>query len=189
MNASIALTFALIVVARIADVTLDTLRTASIVQGRRTFSAILGFVQALIYIVAIAKVLLNMGHPIYALAYAIGFALGTFLGITIERRLAFGQQVVSLFTRKGSELAEALTAAGYRVARVQGHARVDEVTILYVEVLRKQARALIRDVNAVDSACFYVLNDVRQVGLVRGSDVSPDVRRSNDRRRASAKGT
>ena len=54
MNTSVAITFALIVLARISDMTLDTIRTASIVQGRRAFAAGLGFVQSLIYIVAIA---------------------------------------------------------------------------------------------------------------------------------------
>src|SRR5262245_17303377 len=100
MNTSVAVTFALIVVARITDMTMDTIRTAAIVQGRRAFAASLGFFQALIYILAIAKVLLNMDHPIYALAYALGFALGTYLGIAIEQRLAFGLQIAALITRK-----------------------------------------------------------------------------------------
>ena len=46
MNTSVALTSALIVLARITDVTLDTLRTAAIVQGRRVFAAALGFFEA-----------------------------------------------------------------------------------------------------------------------------------------------
>src|SRR5262245_10148245 len=164
MNTSVAITFVLIVLARITDMTLDTIRTASIVQGRRVFSATLGFVQALIYILAIAKVLLNTDHPVYALAYALGFALGTYLGIAIEQRLAFGLQMASLFTRKGAELAKALSIAGYRIAKVQGHARDGEVTILYVEVQRKHAQKLIRDAGAVDETCFCVINDVRAAG-------------------------
>ena len=67
MNSSVVATFLLIVVARITDMTLDTIRTASIVQGRRVFAAILGFFEAVIYVCAVAKVLLNMDHPIYAL--------------------------------------------------------------------------------------------------------------------------
>ena len=55
------------------------------------------------------------------IAYGLGYGLGTFLGITIEQRLAFGLQVVSLFTRNGAELAKGLISAGYRVAKVQGH--------------------------------------------------------------------
>src|SRR5215475_11580242 len=140
MNTSVTVTFVLIVLARITDMTLDTIRTASIIQGRRVFSAILGFFQAMIYILAIAKVLLNMDHPVYALAYGLGFALGTYLGIAIEQRLAFGLQVASLFTRKGAELTKALTEAGYRVAKVEAHVRDGDMTLLYVEVPRKQTR-------------------------------------------------
>ena len=103
----------------------------------------------------------NMDHPIYALAYGLGFAMGTFLGITIEQRLAFGLQVVSLFTRSGAELAKGLVSAGYRVAKVQGPIRDGEASILYVEVLRKHTRKLISDAAAIDETCFCVVNDVR----------------------------
>ena len=60
MNSTVFLTFWLIVLARITDVTLDTIRTAAIVQGRRVFAAVLGFFEAVVYICAVAKVLLNM---------------------------------------------------------------------------------------------------------------------------------
>jgi uncharacterized protein YebE (UPF0316 family) len=173
MNTSVAITFVLIVLARITDVTLDTLRTASIVQGRRLFSSVLGFFEAVIYICAVAQVLLHMDHRVYALAYGLGFALGTFLGIVIEQYLAFGHQLAALFTRKGLKLAEALLAAGYRVAQVQGHVHNGDVTILYVEVSRKHARHLIRDAGAIDEACFCVLNDVRVASYVPGVIARP----------------
>jgi uncharacterized protein YebE (UPF0316 family) len=166
MNTSVAVTCVFIVLARITDVTLDTLRTASIVQGRRLFSAVLGFIQAVIYITAIAKVLLNMDHPVYALAYGLGYGLGTFLGITIEQRLAFGHQLASLITKRGVEMARALMAAGHHLAMVQGHIRDGEAAILYVEVPRKQVQKLIRDVGTIDENCFCVVNDVRVAGLL-----------------------
>jgi uncharacterized protein YebE (UPF0316 family) len=161
MDISVILTCLIIILARITDVTLDTLRTASIVQGRRAYSAILGFFEAVIYISVIAKVLLNMDHRVYALAYGTGYALGTYFGITIEQRLAFGQQLATLFTRKGMDLAQSLMSAGYRVAEVQGQIHSGEITILYVEVSRKRAAHLIRDAAAVDASCFCVVNDVR----------------------------
>ena len=43
MSTSVATTFVLIALARITGVTLDTVRTVAIVQGRRVFAAILGF--------------------------------------------------------------------------------------------------------------------------------------------------
>ena len=169
MSASVATTFELIVLARITDVTLDTVRTVAIVQGRRVFAAILGFFEAVIYVTAIAKVLLNMDHPIYALAYGLGFAMGTFLGITIEQRLAFGLQVVSLFTRSGAEVAKSLISAEYRVVKVQGHIRDGEVSIFYVEVPRKQTRKLISDAAAIDETCFCVVNDVRVARFLKSA--------------------
>jgi uncharacterized protein YebE (UPF0316 family) len=169
MNATVAIITVLIVLARIVDMTLDTLRTAAIVQGRRLFAACLGFVQSMVYICAIAKVLQDLGHPTYALAYGLGFALGTYLGIAIEQRLAFGSQLTSLFTRKGSELLKALNAGGYRVARVEGHIRDGEVAILYVGVPRRETPGLIRDAVAVDKNCFCVVNDVRAAGYLHNS--------------------
>jgi uncharacterized protein YebE (UPF0316 family) len=184
MNASVAVTFVLIVLARITDITLDTVRTAAIIQGRRAFAAVLGFFEALIYVSAVAKVLLNMDHPIYTLAYALGFAIGTYLGITIEQRLAFGRQVVSLFTRQGTRLARALVEGDYRVAEVHGRVSDGEVTILYVEIARKRARTLMHEAKAIDENCFCVINDVRMAGLISGaapSGMRKSVRRSRVR--------
>jgi len=166
MSASIALTCVLIVLARIADVTLDTLRTSTIIQGRRGFSTMLGFFEALIYIGVVAKVLLNLDHPVYALAYGTGFAAGTYLGIAIEQHLALGDQVATLFTRHGEALAKALSAAGYRVAGVQGHVREGDVTILYVQVARRQVQRLIREASEIDDQCFCVVNDIRMAGYL-----------------------
>jgi uncharacterized protein YebE (UPF0316 family) len=164
MTTAVAVTTVLIVLARIVDMSLDTVRTVSIVQGRRLFAACLGFVQALVYICAIAKVLQDMTHPTYAVAYALGFALGTYLGIVVEQRLAFGIQLASLYTRKGAELVLALTAAGYRVAQVHD-LRDGQMSILYVEVLRRQVRMLIRDAADIDERCYCVVNDVRIAGF------------------------
>ena len=161
MNATVFVTFWLIVLARITDVTLDTIRTVAIVQGRRMFAAALGFFQAVVYVCAIAKVLLNIDHPVYALGYGLGFAGGTFLGITIERRLAFGHQLATLVTRKGDELAKILCVAGYRLAEVKGRARNSDMTLLYVEIPRRQAQQLLREAKAVDDSCFCIFNDVR----------------------------
>jgi uncharacterized protein YebE (UPF0316 family) len=161
MNLTVFVTFWLIVLARITDVTLDTIRTVAIVKGRRAFAAVLGFIQAIVYVCAIAKVLLNIEHPVYVLAYGLGFASGTYLGITIEQRLAFGQQLATLVTRKGLQLSNILRAAGYRFAEVKGHTRDGDLTILYVEIPRRQAAKLMCDARVGDDGCFFIVNDVR----------------------------
>jgi len=150
--------------ARVCDISLDTVRTVAIIQGRRLFGAILGFVEALIYIAVVAGVLLNIrDHPEYMLAYAFGFAAGTYLGIAIEQRLAFGEQLISVFTRCNGEMTAALREEGFRVTEVGGEGRDGAVTILYIQVARHETKRLLRRARELDEACFLVVNDVRMV--------------------------
>ena len=48
MNITVFITFSLIVLARVTDFSLDTVRMVSVVQGRRVFAAVLGFFQAVV---------------------------------------------------------------------------------------------------------------------------------------------
>ena len=161
MNTTVIITSCLIVLARITDVSLDTIRTVSIIQGRRTFAAVLGFFEAVVYICAVAKVLLNMDQPVYALAYGLGFALGTYLGMVIEQRLAFGKQLVWLLTPQAPQLAKVLRAGNYPVAEVKGHTLDGDQTILCAEVPRREVQKLMRLASAVDERCVVIVNDIR----------------------------
>jgi len=167
MSITVFVTFWLIVLARITDVSLDTIRTVSVVQGRRAFAAVLGFFEAVVYVCAVAKVLLNMNQPVYALAYGLGFALGTYLGMVIEQRLAFGNQLVFLLTPKGPELAAVLRRGDYNLAEIKGHTRDGDLTILCVEIPRREAQKLIRLASAVDERCVFIVHDIRLPGLAK----------------------
>ena len=139
MNLTVFATFWLIVLARITDVSLGTVRMVSVVQGRRAFAAVLGFFEAVVFISVVAKVLLNMNQPVYALAYGFGFATGTYLGMLIEQRLAFGKQLVFLLTPKGPELADVLRAGDFLLAEVKGRTGEGDLNILCVEIARRTA--------------------------------------------------
>ena len=179
MSITVFITFWLIVLARITDVSLDTIRTVSVIQGRRAFAAVLGFFEAVVYICAVAKVLLNMNQPVYAVAYGLGFAIGTYLGMVIEQRLAFGNQMVLLLTSKGPELAEVLRTGGYRVAEVKGHIREGDLTILGVEIPRRDVQKLIRLAGAVDERCDFIVHDIRLAHFARrGAPKAKQRRRS-----------
>lgn len=167
MNITVFVTFWLIVLARITDVSLDTIRTVSIIQGRRVFAAVLGFFEAVVYICAVAKVLLNMNQPVYALAYGLGFAMGTYLGMLIEQRLAFGKQLVFLLTPKGPQLGEVLRAGNYNVAELKAHTRDGDLTVICVEIARRGAQKLIRLASAVDERCVFIVNDIRLTDYAR----------------------
>jgi len=159
MHITVFVTFWLIVLARIIDVSLDTIRMVSVVQGRRAFAAVLGFFEAVVYVCAVAKVLLNMNQPVYALAYGLRFATGTYLGMLIEQWLAFGKQLVFLLTPKGPEFAEVLRA------------------IPCVEILRCEAQKLIRLASVVDERCVFTVNDIRLADFTKRGDPKANKRK------------
>jgi uncharacterized protein YebE (UPF0316 family) len=177
MNMTVLITFGLIVLARIIDVSLGTIRMVSVVQGRRAFAPVLGFFEAVVYICAVAKVLLNMNQPVYAVAYGLGFAAGTYLGMAIEQRLAFGKQMVLLLTPKGPELTEVLRAGDYRVAEVKGHTREGDQTILGVQLPRRDVQKLIRLATAVDESCDFIVHDVRLTDFARSGAADANQRK------------
>ena len=129
-----------IFVARLGDVSLDTLRVVFVIRGRRLWAWCLGFVQVLIWVFALTSVFKNLDKPAYALFYALGFACGNFLGMTIENWLAHGEQVIRVFSRQGDSLAARLRGHGYRVTVFDGRGRDGPVWLLYIEATRKKIK-------------------------------------------------
>lgn len=159
-----------IFLARIADVTFATLRLVSVMRGQRLHAWFFGFVEVLIWIVAVSAVLQNLERPIYALAYALGFATGGTVGITLENRLAMGKQVVRVFSRQGAEIARRVREAGYRATEFEGAGRSGPVSLLYLEMKRRHVPEVIAVAREVDPSCFYVVEDIRSSSVALGMD-------------------
>lgn len=174
MDLTLLVNCLLIVLARIADVSLGTLRTVAVFWGRRYLAWLLGFFEVLIWVLVVSRVIgLAQEKPVYAVFYAIGFASGNFIGITIERALAFGEQVVRIFTRLGDEMADALRAEEFGVTEFDGRGRDGPITQLFIQTKRKTVPALIARARQIDPSCYYVIDDVRTAGTASLSSQSP----------------
>jgi uncharacterized protein YebE (UPF0316 family) len=160
---SVILTCLLIVAARITDVSLGTIRTINVVQGRRTLAVVLGFFEVLIWVLVVSHVISKIHEPVYAIAYAIGFALGNYVGMTIEARLALGRQVVRIFTRMGPELAAEQRERGFRVTQFDGYGRDGPVQEIFIEIGRREAAKVVAHARELDPKCYYMVDDVRFV--------------------------
>src|SRR6188472_591404 len=110
-------------------VTLSTLRTIFISQGKRTLAPVLGFFEVSIWLFAIGSVMKNLSDLRCALAFAAGFTCGNFLGMLIEQSLALGSVVVRTITTKDERaLVDALRLANYGVTCVEGVGSTGPVT-------------------------------------------------------------
>jgi len=152
---------ALIFAARVADVALGTLRTAFIVRGKRAVAFAVGFCESLVWVVVVAQVINNLNHPVYVFAFALGFATGTVVGITVEGWFAIGEQVVRVFTANGESMASTMRKQGCLVTMFPGTGRDGPVHLLFIQAPRRQTKTIIAAVRRFDPACFYTVDDVR----------------------------
>lgn len=157
----------LIYCARICDVSLGTIRTLMVVHGRRRLAFVLGFFEVLIWVTAAAKVLHNLDQPFFAVMYALGAASGNFVGMTIERRVALGDQIVRVFTRQGRDVAAHLRRSGFGVFEMDGRGDLGALALLFVEVRRRNAMRAIALAREADPGCQYILDDVRLTSTVQ----------------------
>ncbi len=84
--------------ARVADVSLGVLRTLMLVKGKRFHAAFLGFFEVIIFILALDRVVGDLGNPISLLFYGLGFATGNVVGSYLEEKLALGHLTVQVIS-------------------------------------------------------------------------------------------
>ena len=84
---------------RITDVSLGTIRTIAVVNGRMRLSVLLGFFEVLVWITGISQLIFRLQeHPLLVVAYAGGFAAGNAVGIAVERKVALGHCVIRMIS-------------------------------------------------------------------------------------------
>ncbi|MDX1436352.1 MAG: DUF5698 domain-containing protein [Anaerolineales bacterium] len=147
---------------RLVDVSAMTLRILMVMRGRKALAWVFGFLQALIFIVAIQAVLSNIGNFLNVLGYAAGFATGTVVGMRLEEWWAVGYGHIRVISsRHGVGLAESLREAGYGVTEVPGRGKDGSVDLLGISVPRRRVRKVRELVQSIDPDAFITVEDVR----------------------------
>jgi len=149
---------------RVIDMTLDTLRILVVMRGQKKTAWILGFFQAAVFVVAIGSVLSNLDNPLNVIGYAAGFATGNVIGMFIEEKLAIGHTMISVVSsRRGTAIVEKLRENGYAVTEIAARGKDGMVTLLNVNVLRKNVGAVRQLVNDTDAEAFITAEDIRPI--------------------------
>jgi uncharacterized protein YebE (UPF0316 family) len=154
--------FLVIVIARIVDVSMGTLRVSFIARGRKILAAACGFTEILIWIVVVSRVLTGEQHWLAYVAYALGFTMGTLVGMFIEEHLAIGWALVRVISSKPvGDFPQKLSAAGFGVTQQDARGARGPVQVLVTLMPRRRLhefQLLLRD---FDPAAFYTIEDVR----------------------------
>jgi uncharacterized protein YebE (UPF0316 family) len=155
----------LIFCARILDVSIGTLRIVFIARNHKVIAPILGFFEVLIWLAAIGQIFKHLSNVACYLAYAGGFALGNYVGMLIENRLAIGQLIVRIITAsKAHCLLERLRSAGCSVTLVNGEGPAGPVKILFTVIRRKDLKKVLDVINEFAPGAFYTVEDLQIAG-------------------------
>lgn len=154
----------LIFLARIVDVSLGTVRIIFVSKGFRSLVPIIAFIEILIWIVAITRIMKHLDNWVCYVAYAGGFAVGNYVGMIIEEKLALGHEMVRIITKKPAmELIQALKNEGYGITSVEARGVEGPVAVIYVIVNRKKMKTVVSIIQEYNPQALYTIEDIRFV--------------------------
>ena len=159
-----ALVCLIVCVAKIVEITIQSLKTCMMVKGQRLKAAGLGFIECTIWGLVISTIISTLGDNLLLLLfYCTGYATGLFLGSTIENKIALGTSNLELIA--GDDSTQKITAylrendRGYTV--FEGHGSKDKMNMIFIVLPRRETPAALRDIRkCCDNKVFVVASEV-----------------------------
>ncbi len=147
--------------ARVTDVTLGTMRIIFVSRGKRNVAPILGFFEVFIWITIVSQIVSHAHNLLAYVAYAAGFAVGNYIGMYIENRLAIGTQIVlAIVQDHASQLVTHLRAAGYGATSVDGSGANGAVNLIYTIVRRRNLDNVLSIIHESHPNAFLSIQEV-----------------------------
>ena len=151
----------LIFIARIADVSIGTVRVIFVSRGFKYLAPVVGFFEIIIWLLAIGQIMTNLSNPMCYIAYAGGFAMGNYVGICIAERLSLGMVLIRVVTKKEAEsLLEHLKSKDYGVTSVDGQGASGDVKVVFTIVPKREVKPVIDLVKKFNPNAFYTIEEV-----------------------------
>jgi uncharacterized protein YebE (UPF0316 family) len=148
--------------ARIADVSLGTIRIIFISKGLKYLAPFLGFFEVLIWLLAIQQIMANLTNVYYYLAYAGGFAAGTFVGIILEEKISIGKVIIRIVTGEDSKkLLKAMDKAKYTATTIGATGHDGKVNLILSVTNRKDIPNIIKIIKKYSPNAFYTVEDIK----------------------------
>jgi uncharacterized protein YebE (UPF0316 family) len=153
----------LIFLARITDVSINTIRIIYVLGGRRFTATMLGFFESFIWLMAIRQIFEHLDNWICYIAYPAGFALGIFIGMIIEERIAYGKVIVRIITRKDvKDLINFLNSKKFRYTHVNAEGPDGHENLVFTVLERETLEVLLYKLKDILPTAFYTIEKVNR---------------------------
>jgi uncharacterized protein YebE (UPF0316 family) len=155
----------IILIARIIETSLETVRTLYINRGHANLAGWIGITKTGIWLLSTGIVITNLGDYWNLFAYLSGYGLGTLLGMHIETMISLGHVIVRLITPANpQQLITELSTLGYGMTRIEGSGSFSNpVTIIFMIVPRTELGRLLGVLSTHHPDTLYTVEDVRNI--------------------------
>ncbi len=152
----------LIMVARMADQSMGTLRVVFVSKGNKYLAPLVGFFESIIWLLAVSQILKHIDNPLNTIAYGAGFAFGSYLGMTLEEKMSIGRVIVrAVCTRNAEQLIAAIRERHFGLTVVDGNGSKGSVKMLFSVIERTDLSDLIALINEWNPNAFYSIEEVK----------------------------
>jgi uncharacterized protein YebE (UPF0316 family) len=148
----------LIMCMRICDVSIGTMRTILVVQGKKYYAALAGFFEVLIWVFAIRYIFQHLDFIPNLFGYAIGFGLGNIIGVTLEQKIGLGFAQLTIISRHYTDkIANTLRKSKFGVTILPGEGGAGGVSIIVLIVQRSKQKKVVELIESIDKDAFITV--------------------------------
>ncbi len=154
----------MIFAARVVDVTLGTLRIIFVSRSMKILAPLVGFFEALIWLLAVGQIFQHLTNIGLYIAYAAGFSIGNYIGIYLEGKIAMGLLCVrTITTDDATDLIEYLKENDFGVTSISASGISGQVRLILSIIKRKDLKRMIQIIQQKMPKAFISIEDVRSV--------------------------
>lgn len=153
-----------IFLARVLDVSIATVKLMFVVNDNRKLAFCLGFIEAFVMIIALGEIIQNADNIVSYVAYALGFATGTFTGMWMENKLAHGKLFIRLMTKAEDEnFYNYLRENNFRFNHISAADNDGNTDIVFILCSRKREIEIRTLIDAYYPNALYTVESVKKV--------------------------
>jgi len=154
----------LIALARMMDVTVGTIRLIFVSRGYKYLAPMLGFIEVIIWLLAIGQIMQQLDNIMSYIGYGAGFAMGNYIGIRLVEKMSIGTVVIRIIPKKDTaNLIAHLREANYGVTAVDATGKNGPVQMLFSIIKKKDLADALSIINQHNPQAFYTIEEVQRV--------------------------
>jgi uncharacterized protein YebE (UPF0316 family) len=113
--------------ARLIDVSLGTIRTVIVVKGKNFLGSLLGFIEVTVWFFVVEQALSSANNNIFiVIAYSLGFAVGTYIGGKLSKKLIKSKLEVQVVTSNNvNNMVDNIRKSGYALSILRLECKID----------------------------------------------------------------